>query len=193
MKKNGLLFILMMTFSLLNVVHAQDKNNSNEMNKGEDKEKTYTEFELKEEVEKRLEEKLKKVKTGSLVGFSRELLQKEEKLKLEELALKKREEQLEINKQSLNKKLVEFQGQQNKILGCIDGNRKDENKRVQHMVDTIAGMRPATAADVLSVQDSEISVKILGHLGPEKVSKIFNSMDKEISARLQKQYMNMKK
>ena len=61
------------------------------------------------------------------------------------------------------------------------------------MVDVISGMRPQSAADVLSVQDVDISVKILGDLPPEKVSKIFNSMDKEISARLQKQFMSMKK
>jgi flagellar motility protein MotE (MotC chaperone) len=61
------------------------------------------------------------------------------------------------------------------------------------MVDVVSGMRPQNAADILSVQDVEIAVKILGKLEPTKVSKIFNSMDKEISARLQKQYMNMKK
>ena len=61
------------------------------------------------------------------------------------------------------------------------------------MVDVISAMRPQNAADVLSVQDADISVQILEKLDPTKISKIFNSMDKEISARLQKQFMNMKK
>ena len=61
------------------------------------------------------------------------------------------------------------------------------------MVEIISGMKPVMAGNVLSVQDSDIAVKILSELPAMKISKIFNSMDKEISARLQKQYMNMKK
>ena len=54
-------------------------------------------------------------------------------------------------------------------------------------------MRAAKAAEILSVQESDLTVQILGKLPPEKVSKIFNLMEKEVSARLQKQFMSMKK
>jgi flagellar motility protein MotE (MotC chaperone) len=54
-------------------------------------------------------------------------------------------------------------------------------------------MKPQKAAELLSVQDSDISVKILELIKPERASKIFNLMDKEVSARLQKQYLNMAK
>ena len=57
----------------------------------------------------------------------------------------------------------------------------------------IANMKPVKAADVLSVQDSLISVKILEQIDPKRASRIFNLMDKEVSARLQKQYLNMQK
>ena len=57
----------------------------------------------------------------------------------------------------------------------------------------MSGMKPANAAELLSVQDSTISVQIISKLDPERVSKIFNLMDKAVSARLQKSYINMKK
>ena len=54
-------------------------------------------------------------------------------------------------------------------------------------------MKPQVAAEMLSVQESKLSVEIISKLDPVKVSKIFNLMDKEISARLQKEYLNMQK
>ncbi|MBT3586860.1 MAG: hypothetical protein HN509_18255 [Halobacteriovoraceae bacterium] len=120
-------------------------------------------------------------------------MKKEEELKISQLALKKKEEQLVINEKDFTRKVSGFNGDQQKVLGCIDASDKKQSKRVEHMVEVISGMKPVSAAQVLSVQDADISVKILGLLEPKKVSKIFNLMDKEISARLQKQYMTMKK
>ena len=54
-------------------------------------------------------------------------------------------------------------------------------------------LRPQKAAEILSVQDSSIAVQILQKIDPKKASKIFNFMDKDISAKLQKQYLLMKK
>ena len=90
-------------------------------------------------------------------------------------------------------KRKDFLKDQNRILGCINENAKKVEDRIRHIVRIISGMRPNVAAQVLSVQDAGLSVKILGMLEPVKVSKIFNLMDKEISARLQKQYMTMKR
>ena len=53
--------------------------------------------------------------------------------------------------------------------------------------------KQAPSLQVLSTQDADISVKILEKIDPTKASKIFNLMDKEVSARLQKQYLNMQK
>ena len=61
------------------------------------------------------------------------------------------------------------------------------------MVEVISNMRPQAAAQLLSVQENDIALKILGALDSVKVSKIFNLMTKEISSRLQKQYINMKR
>lgn len=153
----------------------------------------YTEEEFKAAVMVEAEKLMKKAGSGHLVDFSKELLQKEEGIKVKELNLQKEQEQLKINTADFQKKVVEFQDSQKKFLGCVDSQNEKVEKRVSQMVEVIAGMKPQSAADVLSVQDPDLSVRILGQLEAQKASKIFNLMDKEVSARLQKQFLQMKK
>ncbi|GAB4411396.1 MAG: hypothetical protein OHK0056_15300 [Bacteriovoracaceae bacterium] len=155
--------------------------------------KTYTQEEFDKAVKEKVEEQLKKVHKDNLVTFSTELLKREEELKLKEMELKKREEQVGLNNADLTNKIKEFQEKQNKLIGCMDEIDNQKKRRIDHMVDAVSGMRPQNAADVLSVQEAEIAVQILGQLPSDKVSKIFNLMEKEVSARLQKQYLSMKK
>ena len=180
---------LIMTFYMilfLGVSAAEEK-------KEKPKAKTYTETEFHKKVEEEVKKKLGKLNSGYIVDFSHELLEKEKKLRLKELEVSKKEEEYKQSVEDLRKKIKVFESKQGKFLSCVEEVDKKHSKRISHMVDVVAGMRPANAAQVLSVQDPEISVQILGLLNPAKVSKIFNSMDKEISARLQKQYMTMKK
>ena len=179
-----ILFIMCAMISLISL--AEDK-------KAGKKEKTYTESEFLDAVNKEVDNRLKKYRNQNMVKLTKELMKKERTIELREFQLQKREESLKESEADFTGKLKGFQSKSEKLLGCLDDQDKNQKKRVRHMVDAISGMRPQNAADVLSVQDVDISVKILGELPPEKVSKIFNSMDKEISARLQKQFMNMKK
>lgn len=156
-------------------------------------EKVYTETEFQAKLQQEVAAKLEKLGNGTLVDFSKQLMEKEEKLRLSELELKKREDALSNNQRDLQQGIKNFQEKQNKFLSCLDDNERKKQERIQHMVDSIAGMRPKSAADLLSVQDADLSVQILSKLESTKVSKIFNLMDKEISARLQKQFMTMKK
>jgi flagellar motility protein MotE (MotC chaperone) len=153
----------------------------------------YTEEEFKAAVLEEATKLMKKAGSANLVDFSKELLEKEEAIKVKELAIKKDQEQLELNKMDFKKKLQEFQDSQKKFLGCVDEKNEQSQKRVSQMVDVISGMKPQNAADVLTVQDPELSVQILSQLDSSKASKIFNLMDKEVSARLQKQFLQMKK
>ena len=156
---------------------------------GKAEEKKYTEVQLREEVAKQL----KKWSTHKGAFFTKELLDREKKIQLKELELKKQKEQFQKNQQEFEKKLQAFLKEQSKLIGCLDRSKKDAGKRIHHMVSVISNMRPQAAADVLGIQDMDISVRILGLLDAKKVSRIFNVMDKEKSARLQKQYMTMKK
>lgn len=153
----------------------------------------YTEEEFKTAVMEEAAKLMKKAGSANLVDFSKELLEKEEGIKNKELAVKKEQEELEMNKADFKKKLVEFQDSQKKFLGCVDEKNAKADKRVSQMVEVISGMKPQNAADVLTVQDPELSVRILSELDSAKTSKIFNLMDKEVSARLQKQFLQMKK
>ncbi len=153
----------------------------------------YTEEEFKAAVMEEASKLMKKAGSAHLVDFSKELLEKEESIKVKELAIKKEAEELEMSKGDFKKKLVEFQDSQKKFLGCVDEKNAKVDKRVSQMVEVISGMKPQNAADVLTVQDPDLSVRILTELESSKASKIFNLMDKEVSARLQKQFLQMKK
>lgn len=155
--------------------------------------KVYSEKEFHEALIKAVEEKLLKVGNSKIVEFSKELLERERQLEIKEQELKNRESSLSKMNNDFASQVKEFGQKQNKFLSCLDETEKKEQNRLTHMVDVISGMKPQNAADVLSVQEATISVKILGELEPVKVSKIFNLMDKEISARLQKQYLTMKR
>lgn len=182
----NILIILSIVAASSFAIAKDEKNEATE-------EKKYTEKEFHEALLKEVNKRMIKLGRKEIVNFSRELLDKEHALKLREMAVEKKEQEISISASDLQKKISKFQGRQSKLLACLDEVDNKKKKRIQHMVDAISGMRPNNAADVLSVQDAGIAVQILGLLDPAKVSKIFNQMDKEISARLQKQFMTMKK
>ena len=160
---------------------------------GEENSKKYTKGELETIINNQVLEKLKFFKEKGVVNFSKNLLKRKENLDKVKKNLQKKKEEIGLATKELDKKIKEFNELQKKFIGCVDNIAKGQKKRIDHLVEIVGGMRPATAAGVLSVQDSDISIEILGRLPASRVSKIFNSMDKEISARLQKQYINMKK
>ena len=154
--------------------------------------KIYTEKEFEEKLAKELDGQVDRLKKSSVAKLTKELLEKERALKEREEILKRREEQLKLGEESLAKEVLELEGRQKKILGCIDENQRKEAMRIKQLVSVISNMKPVKAAELLSVQDTSISVKIIEMIEPERASKIFNLMDKEVSARLQKQYLNMR-
>lgn len=157
------------------------------------KPKSYTDDELKKIIDQEVDRKLKRHNSSNIAELTKEIMAKEEQIKLKERELKNREEQINFNGRELEKKIKDFEKEQIRILGCIDQNNDDMKKRTDQTIDVIGNMKPEKAAEVLSVQDSELAVRILAGLDPKKASKIFNLMSKEISARLQKQYMDMRK
>lgn len=177
---NLLLWIMMLLLS--NNLLAEDKK----------VEKTYTEAEFQAKVMEETKKNIEKIKTSSIVDLTKELVDKEAELKRKEQELKQREELLEKSNQDLVGKIKSFEDKKKKFYGCVAENEKKQDERVSQLVAVISQMKPAQAAEVLSVQDAGISVKILSKLSSKRASKIFNVMDKEVSARLQKDFLNMK-
>jgi flagellar motility protein MotE (MotC chaperone) len=155
--------------------------------------KIYTEKEMREQVEKMVNIKIDKIKKSSIAELTKEIMKRESDLEEKEIALLAKTEQLNRAEETLSKKILGLENQQKKIIGCIEDNKTGEARRIKQLVSMISNMKPVKAADVLSVQDSLISVKILEQIDPKRASRIFNLMDKEVSARLQKQYLNMQK
>ena len=155
--------------------------------------KIFTQAEFDKKVEAEVNRQVDLIKKKSISTLSKELLAKERDLKEKEEKLKNRQEQVILGEQALLKKIGEFDETKKKIIGCVENNKGNEQMRIKQLVDVISNMKPQKAADLLSVQESGISVKLIERIDPQKASKIFNLMDKEVSARLQKQYLNMQK
>ena len=190
------ILIMLCLFSISNnQTFSQDNKNVDSEKKINKKKnvKEFTDKQLNEFVIKELEKKLKKIGRSKILSFSKELFKKEEDLKLIELNLKREKEKIELMKKNFEKSIKDFRKKQSKIISCLDKQDLEKNKRLNHMVEVISNMRPQAAAQLLSVQENDIALKILGALDSVKVSKIFNLMTKEISSRLQKQYINMKR
>lgn len=195
MKSKKLLYVttIVISLTIASLVMAAVKDTKKAVAPAANGKREYTEEEFKTAVMEEAAKLMKKAGSANLVDFSKELLEKEEAIKNKELTIKKEQEELDMSKADFKKKLVEFQDSQKKFLGCVEEKSEKADKRVSQMVDVISGMKPQNAADVLTVQDPDLSVRILSELDSAKASKIFNLMDKEVSARLQKQFLQMKK
>ena len=172
------IFVLMILTFVMYPIFAED-------------EKKFTKKELDEKVKAEVDRQIGLIKKKSISQLARELLDKERTLTNRGMTLEKREEQINLGEVSLLKRIEDFEVQKKKIIGCVDKYKNSEQLRVKQLVEVVSNMKPVKAAELLSVQDSDISVKLLERIDPTKASKIFNLMDKEVSARLQKQYLNM--
>lgn len=179
----NLIFIILLgiSFSLFSAEEAKENK------------KVYSEKDFKEKVRKEVDKQVDRLKKSSVAKLTKEILEKERALEERQQAIKQREEQIKVAEGTLAKKILAFEKEQDKLLGCLDDNENSKITRVKQLVSVISNMKPQKAAELLSVQDTQISVKILELIKPERASKIFNLMDKEVSARLQKQYLNMTK
>lgn len=153
----------------------------------------YSEADFIKKVAEEVKVQVDKIKNKSVTDLTKELVEKDEKIRLQELELQKKEDQLKTSEADLAKKYAEFEARQKAFIGCVQQNEDDAKARVAQLVEMVSNMKPQKAAEVLSVQESEIAVKILQMIDAKKASKIFNFMDKEVSARLQKQYLMLKK
>jgi flagellar motility protein MotE (MotC chaperone) len=155
--------------------------------------KTYTEEEFKKAVFEEVKQKVESIKNKSVSDLTKELLDKEEKLRLREIDLIKQQDAIRVSEADIAKRYAELSEKQKNFIGCVEKNNDESKARIGQLVDMVSNMKPDKAASVLAVQDSDISVQILQMIDPKKASKIFNFMDKETSAKLQKQYLLMKK
>ena len=189
--KNNNLYLCLVFISFISMANNTLAKDEEKVVKKSAKIKTYNIEEVNKMIKSALKRRLRLLKKGEFVKFTNELFEKEKILKLSEIKIKKKEGLLENSKKSLQKQIIDFRKEQKRYLGCRDKVTSKKDKRILHMVEVISGMKPINASKILEVQDAKIAIDILSKLEAVKVSKIFNLMDKEISARLQKQYIFM--
>ncbi|MEK6626476.1 MAG: hypothetical protein AABY86_16025, partial [Bdellovibrionota bacterium] len=180
------LIIFSLAFAMVSMAEAVDQKTAAQPQQTTSGKREYTPEEFHKAILEGVEKALVKTKQEKFIEITRELLNKEKEYKLQALSLEREREQLSLNKREFEKKIQTFYSVQQKILGCLEAQDNLRDKRIDHMVDVVSSMKPDNAAQMLSVQEVELAVSILGKLEAAKVSKIFNLMDKEISARLQK-------
>ena len=155
--------------------------------------KKYSEEEFIKKVTEEVKAKVDTIKNKSVTDLTKEILDKEAELRIKELEIQKRNDSIKVSEDELSKKYAAFESKQREFLGCLSKNEEESKARISQVVEMVSNMKPQKAAEVLSVQESDIAVRILQMINPQKASKIFNFMDKEVSAKLQKQYLQMKK
>lgn len=155
--------------------------------------KIYTQEEFDKKLHEEVVKKVETIKNKSVSDLTRELLDKEEQLRLREMDLVKQHDSLKVSENDIAKRYSDLSIKQKDFIGCVDKHNEESKSRISQLVEMISNMKPEKAASVLSVQDPDIAVQILQMIDPKKASKIFNFMDKDISAKLQKQYLQMKK
>ena len=155
--------------------------------------RVFTEEEFHKKVNEEVKKKVDVIKNKSVSDLTKELIDKEEVLRLREIDLIKQQDSLKATEADLAKRYTVLADKQKNFIGCVEKNNDENKARIGQLVEMVSNMKPEKAASVLSVQDPDIAVQILQMIDPKKASKIFNFMDKDISAKLQKQYLLMKK
>jgi len=156
-------------------------------------EKTYTQQQFDDEVDKKLKEEVQRIKQKGIVELTNEILERENNIKQRERDIKRKEEEYKMNVADFTKRIQDFDKKQGDFLSCIQKQDQEKEARIHKMVKVVSGMKPDKAAALIAEQDPELSVQILSLLENDKASKIFNVMEKEKSALLQKRYLDMKR
>lgn len=107
----------------------------------------------------------------------KEIEEKGSSLKIREDELSKKEQALELE----FKKLKELRDQ----LEALQSNvAKSQESKVAKLVETLEGMSPKIAADIISSVDEGLAVEAIEKISTDKLAKIMNKMDKAVSAKL---------
>lgn len=155
--------------------------------------KSYNQQQFDDELSKQLKEEVLRIKQKGVVELTNEILERESVIKSRERDLKRKEEEYKLNVADFTKRIQDFDQKQLDFLSCIQKQDLEKEARIHKMVKVVSGMKPDKAAALIAQQDPEVSVQIISLLETDKASKIFNVMEKEKSALLQKRYLDMKR
>ena len=114
------------------------------------------------------------------VNISAEL----KRLKTKEKELAQKEQSLKLLEKDLNAKLDKLQKIEARIKKMLEDANVLKDKKIKHLVDMYANMKPKQAAQVLSTVDEDLAVKILSGMRGRKAGEILSYVEAEKAAKL---------
>jgi|GEM_PF-821188 len=95
-----------------------------------------------------------------------------------------RETELDAREKALDEELAKIAGVRDEVAKIEQLRKKEGQEKVLKLVETIQGMSPKAASQLLSTVDEVLAVSAIAQMETKKLSKIMNVMEPERSARL---------
>ncbi|MBT8764161.1 hypothetical protein KFV02_09475 [Desulfohalobiaceae bacterium Ax17] len=114
------------------------------------------------------------------VNLSAEL----KRLKAKEKELAQKEQGLKLLEKELNAKLKQLQKVEARLKKMLEEANVLKDKKIKHLVDMYANMKPKQAAQVLSTVDEDLAVKILSGMRGRKAGEILSYVEAKKAAKL---------
>ena len=109
---------------------------------------------------------------------------KRDQLEAKARELTARETEFKAKEQALEEGLKRLESVRDEIAKAESFKKKDSEEKVGKLVETIQGMSPKSAAQLLAGIDSQLAVATMSRISTERLSKIMNVMEPEKSSRL---------
>ena len=118
----------------------------------------------------------------------RELEARERAVSEKEKEIAEREESVQVQERVLQNKLKRIEEVSKQMAGRLDKFKADAEGKVAKVVAMLESMKPDAAAAYVENVDPFLAVEIMARINTQKAAKIWNKMDKKISARLSELY-----
>jgi len=105
-------------------------------------------------------------------------------LKEREEALKEKEEELAAQASAVKEELAKLEVKKSEVRGEKQKELSRREEQVNKMIETLEGMSPRAAAQVVGGVEDDLAVLVLGRLTSAKAGKILSNLKAEKSARL---------
>ena len=110
------------------------------------------------------------------------LAEQQDRLKLREMELDRREGQLKTFQEDIHRQISQLEKLQKNIERDIESKKAQDDKQLDKAVAFYSKMTPATAAESISKLDRKIAVSILKRMKEKQASLVLSSMGAEESA-----------
>ncbi len=118
----------------------------------------------------------------------RELEEREKSIEEREKELEERSQAIAVQEKVLYNKLKRIEEVSAKMAGRLDKYKEDTEGRVAKIVAMLETMKPDASAAYIESVDPFLAVEVMARINVQKAAKIWNKMDKKVSARLSELY-----